>query len=108
MKTRHPRAMPVPPSAHEDEELAALEIQYEEHIRDGGKSLGAVIGAMEEYYGQTVLCRQTGRMAVLGFLSPTRRRIPAVLYLYYDGKHWHLQHDEDLQVEVHEVVEKAQ
>ena len=110
MKTRPPRAVPVPPYAHEDEELAALELQYEEHIRDGGRSIGAVVEAMKEYYGQTVLCRQTGRMAVLGFLSPTRRRLPAALYLHYDGKRWHLQHDEDFQQDWREaqlVVKEA-
>ena len=110
MKKRSPRAVSCAPSANEDEEQRGIEAQYEEHIRDGGQSIGAVVEAMKEYYGQTVLCRQTGRMAVLGFLSPTRRRLPAALYLHYDGKRWHLQHDEDFQQDWREaqlVVKEA-
>ena len=111
MKKRSPRAVSCAPSANEDEELRGIEAQYEEHIRDGGRSVGAVLEAMKEYYGLTILCRQTGRMAVLRFLSPTQKRLPAVLYLQYDGTAWHLRYDEDFQqdlADAQQVVEQAQ
>ena len=110
MKELDPQDVSCAPSAHEDEELRALEAQYEEYIYEGGQSVGAVLRAMKEHYGLTILWRQTGRMATLRFLSPTRKRLPAVLHFRYDGERWHLQHDEDLQQDwrdAQQVVERA-
>lgn len=110
MKELAPQDVSCAPSTHEDEELRALEAQYEEDIHDGGQSVAAVLRAMKEHYGLTILWRQTGRMAALGFLSPTRKRLPAVLHLRYDGERWHFLHDEHLQDDLRDaqqVVEQA-
>ena len=110
MKKHHPQDVLSALSANEDEELAALEAQHQEFLRNGGESLKSAVRAMEEHYGLTILWEHTGRMAALRFLSPTRKRLPAVLHLRYDGERWLLPHDEYLQEDLQDaqqVVEEA-
>jgi len=82
------------------DEEKAIEDQYYEYLRNGGKSSSAVVGVLEEYYGLAARWVQDGPTVALRLVSGQERTVIA-LVLQYDGESWQLQRqnfdDEKLQ-----------